>query len=133
VGPARGILAKKGSASNTLTAGFRVEASSEALARFSKCGIFNFRSERAIHRRRVDQYAADHGVKLDMDGRGRCHDNIFFERSWWPVKHEWVYLRPAGNGIEQKRSPLRLYISSARIRRSDGQHRTKPISANPWL
>jgi putative transposase len=29
-----------------------------------------------------------------MDGRGRCHDNIFVERLWWTVKHEWVYLRP---------------------------------------
>jgi hypothetical protein len=28
-----------------------------------------------------------------MDGRGRCHDNIFVERLWWTVKHEWVYLR----------------------------------------
>ena len=37
-----------------------------------------------------------------MDGRGRCHDNIFVERLWWTVKHEWVYLRPAANGIEQK-------------------------------
>jgi hypothetical protein len=39
-----------------------------------------------------------------MDGRGRCHDNIFVERLWWTVKHERVYLRPATNGIEQKRS-----------------------------
>src|SRR5438132_2564188 len=39
-----------------------------------------------------------------MDGRGRCHDNIFVERLWWTVKHEWVYLRPAANGIEQRRS-----------------------------
>jgi hypothetical protein len=22
---------------------------------------------------------------------------------WWTVKHEWVYLRPAANGIDQKR------------------------------
>jgi putative transposase len=56
--------------SNTLTAGFCVEALSE----------------------------------ISMDGRGRCHDNIFVERLWWTVKHEWVYLRPAADGIEQKRS-----------------------------
>ena len=37
-------------------------------------------------------------------GRCRCHDNIFVERLWWTVKHEWVYLRPAADGIEQKRS-----------------------------
>ena len=46
----------------------------------------------------------DHGIKISMDGRGRCHDNIFVERLWWTVKHEWVYLRPAADGIEQKRS-----------------------------
>src|SRR5947199_164616 len=45
----------------------------------------------------------DHGIAISMDGRGRCHDNIFVERLWWTVKHEWVYLRPAANGIEQKR------------------------------
>jgi putative transposase len=43
-------------------------------------------------------------IEISMDGRGRCHDNIFVERLWWTVKHEWVYLRPATNGIEQKRS-----------------------------
>ena len=39
-----------------------------------------------------------------MDGRGRCHDNIFVERLWWTVKHEWVYLRPAEYGLVQQRS-----------------------------
>src|SRR5580700_8390834 len=46
----------------------------------------------------------DHRIEISMDGRGRCHDNIFVERLWWTVKHEWVYLRPATDGIEQKRS-----------------------------
>jgi putative transposase len=46
----------------------------------------------------------DHQIEISMDGRGRCHDNIFVERLWWTVKHEWVYLRPAADGIEQKRS-----------------------------
>ena len=46
----------------------------------------------------------DHQIEISMDGRGRCHDNIFVERWWWSVKHEWVYLRPAADGIEPKRS-----------------------------
>ena len=46
----------------------------------------------------------DHRIEISMDGRGRCHDNIFVERLWWTVKHEWVYLHPAANGIEQRRS-----------------------------
>ena len=45
-----------------------------------------------------------HGIQVSMDGRGRCHDNIFIERLWWTVKHEWVYLRPCEIGIEQKKS-----------------------------
>jgi len=45
-----------------------------------------------------------HAIQISMDGRGRCHDNIFVERLWWTVKHECVYLRPAANGIEQHKS-----------------------------
>ncbi len=32
------------------------------------------------------------GVKISMDGRGRCMDNIFTERLWRSVKYEEVYL-----------------------------------------
>lgn len=32
-------------------------------------------------------------VKISMDGRGRCMDNIFTERLWRTVKYENVYLR----------------------------------------
>ena len=46
----------------------------------------------------------DHRIEISMDGRDRCHDNNTVERLWWTVKHEWDYLRPAVNGLEQKRS-----------------------------
>src|SRR5438552_2623237 len=90
--------------SNTLTAGFCVEALSEALARFAKPGIFNTDQGAQFTSDEFTNVLQDHGVEISMDGRGRCHDNIFVERLWWTVKHEWVYLRPAANGIEQKRS-----------------------------
>ncbi|OGH78088.1 MAG: hypothetical protein A2224_00405 [Candidatus Magasanikbacteria bacterium RIFOXYA2_FULL_40_20] len=32
-------------------------------------------------------------VKISMDGRGRCMDNIFTERLWWTVKYENVFLK----------------------------------------
>src|SRR5437762_9785680 len=78
----------------------------------------------------------DHGIEISMDGRGRCHDNIFVERLWWTVKHEWVYLRPAANGIEQKPALLSSstgIICGVRIRRSAGEHRTRLTSANQRL
>jgi putative transposase len=65
----------------------------------------------------------DHGIEISMDGRGRCHDNIFVERLWWTVKHEWVYLRPAVNGLEQKRSLDEVF---------DWYNRRRPHQALGW-
>ena len=90
--------------SNTLTAGFCVEALSEAFARFGKPGIFNTDQGAQFTSDEFTEMLRDHGIEISMDGRERCHDNIFVERLWWTVKHEWVYLRPAVNGIDQKRS-----------------------------
>ena len=32
-------------------------------------------------------------IKISMNGRGRCFDNIFTERLWRSVKYEEVYLK----------------------------------------
>lgn len=39
-------------------------------------------------------------IRLSMDGKGRCLDNIFVERLWRSVKYEHVYLFPADDGLE---------------------------------
>jgi putative transposase len=90
--------------SNTLTAAFCVEALGEALARFGKPGIFNTDQGSQFTSEAFTRVLLDHRIEISMDGRGRCHDNIFVERLWWTVKHEWVYLRPAANGLEQRHS-----------------------------
>lgn len=36
-------------------------------------------------------------IKISMDGRGRCMDNIFTERLWRTVKYENIYLHEYGN------------------------------------
>jgi putative transposase len=109
--------------SNTLTAGFCVEALGEALARFGKPGIFNTDQGSQFTSEEFTTLLRDHGVEISMDGRGRCHDNIFVERLWWTVKHEWVYLRPAANGIEQKRSLAEFF---------DWYNRRRPHQALGW-
>jgi len=38
------------------------------------------------------------GVRISMDGRGRCLDNIFVERLWRTVKYEEVYPHEYENG-----------------------------------
>jgi putative transposase len=46
-------------------------------------------------------------IAINMDGRGRCLDNIFIERLWRSLKYEEVYLRDyqfvseARTGIEK--------------------------------
>lgn len=41
-------------------------------------------------------------IKISMDGRGRCMDNIFTERLWRTVKYENVYLNEYQNYNEAK-------------------------------
>ena len=43
-----------------------------------------------------------HGVRISMDGKGRCADNILLERLWRSVKYEEVYLKAYSNGREAK-------------------------------
>jgi len=42
------------------------------------------------------------GVKISMDGRGRCLDNIFVERLWRTVKQENVYINQYSSMTEAK-------------------------------
>jgi putative transposase len=109
--------------SNTLAAGFCVEALGEALARFGKPGIFNTDQGSQFTSEAFTRVLLDHSIEISMDGRGRCHDNIFVERLWWTVKHEWVYLGPAANGLEQKRSLDKFF---------DWYNRRRPHQSLGW-
>jgi len=43
------------------------------------------------------------GIKISMDGRGRCMDNIFTERLWRTVKYEDVYIKDYSTPRELRR------------------------------
>ena len=45
----------------------------------------------------------DADIKISMDGRGRCMDNIFIERLWRSLKYEAVYLHELADGFEAER------------------------------
>jgi putative transposase len=89
--------------SNTLTSDFCTAALKEAIARYGTPEIFNTDQARQFTRAELTRVLKAQGIQISMDGRGRCHDNIFVERLWWTIKHEWVYLHPCDTGIEQKR------------------------------
>ena len=90
--------------SNTLTSDFCTAALTEALARYGTPEIFNTDQGSQFTSAEFTDVLKKHKIEISMDGRGRCHDNIFVERLWWTVKHEWVYLRPCDSGIEQQKS-----------------------------
>ena len=42
------------------------------------------------------------GVRVSMDGRGRCMDNIFIERLWPSLKQEAIYLTEITDGFQAR-------------------------------
>ena len=39
-------------------------------------------------------------IKVSMDGKGRATDNRWIERFWRTLKYQYIYLNPAGDGLE---------------------------------
>lgn len=78
--------------SNTLDASFCVEALKEALS-WSLPEIFNTDQGVQFTSAGFTSVLEQAEIRISMDGRGRCFDNIMVERLWRSVKYEEVYLK----------------------------------------
>jgi putative transposase len=78
--------------SNVLAVEFCVEALEEALRHHGPPGIFNSDQGAQFTSAEFTAVLRAHDVKISMDGKGRCRDNIFVERLWRSLKYEEVYL-----------------------------------------
>jgi len=87
--------------SNTLDAGFCVEALKEALKK-GRPDIFNTDQGAQFTSEAFIGLLEQHRVKVSMDGRGSYNDNLFIERLWRSVKYEEVYLKAYQDGTEAK-------------------------------
>jgi putative transposase len=87
--------------SNTLDAGFCVEALEEALKK-GRPGIFNTDQGAQFTSGAFAALLEQHGVKISMDGKGSYNDNLFVERLWRTVKYEEVYLKPYQDGSDAR-------------------------------
>ena len=91
--------------SNTLDAQFCVEALEEALSK-RQPEIFNTDQGVQFTSTGFTSLLNEAQVRISMDGRGRCFDNIMVERLWRSVKYEEVYLkdyqqmREASDGLD---------------------------------
>lgn len=91
--------------SNTMTTLFCVEALEEALRNHGPPGIFNTDQGAQFTDQDFVGVLKRHNVRISMDGKGRCMDNIFVERLWRSLKYEEVYLH-APDDVRQARSGI---------------------------
>jgi putative transposase len=89
--------------SNTMEPAFCIDALEEALDRYGAPEIFNTDQGAQFTSNAFTQVLKDHHVAISMDGRGRCQDNIFVERLWWTLKHQYIYLHSFDTGKALRR------------------------------
>jgi putative transposase len=87
--------------SNTLDASFCVQAVQRAMDQYGGVPeIFNTDQGCQFTSAEFTHLLLSRGVKISLDGKGRCLDNVFVERLWRTVKYEEVYLKSYCSQIE---------------------------------
>jgi putative transposase len=89
----RAVLAYR--LSNSKGVEFCLEALHEALLHHGPPELFN--SDQGAQFTAVEVVAVllAHEVRVSMDGKGRCLDNVFVERLWSSLKYEEEYVYPS--------------------------------------
>ena len=116
----------------TLETAFCLEAVEEALARLGKPEIFNADQGSRFTSTAFTGLLTKNEIRISMDGKGACRDNVFVERLWRTINYEEFYLRTYAN--VPGRAPQSPDISTASttphdpIRALTDRHRTRPTS-----
>jgi len=96
--------------SNSLEVFFCVSALKSAFRRYMYPDIFNSDQGSQFTSEEFQKVLQASGrVRVSMDGRGRCMDNIFTERLWRTIKYEEVYTGEYEN-LSQAREGLSRYL-----------------------
>ena len=78
--------------SNTMDVYFCKSALEDALSIYGKPDIFNSDQGSQFTSKEFTECLKQENIKISMDGRGRCYDNIFIERLWRSLKYELIYI-----------------------------------------
>jgi putative transposase len=96
--------------SNNLDIDFVLECLEGALGQNkNKPDIFNTDQGSHFTSPKFTEILERNNVRISMDGRGRCLDNIFVERLWRTVKQENIYLN-SYQTVSQTRTGLNEYF-----------------------
>jgi len=103
--------------STTMDDIFCVNALQSAIRRFGKPEIFNTDQGSQYTSNNFTGVLKQHKIKISMDGKGRCMDNIFIERLWRSVKYEEVYIKEYSN-VKELINALKQYFEFYNFERS---------------
>jgi putative transposase len=122
--------------SNTRHADFCVEALEEALGRFGRPEIFNTDQGSQFTSTDFTGVLKAHGIRISLDGKGRCLDNIFVERLWRSLKYEDVYLH-AYTSVAEARTGIGDWLhfyNEERLHQAHGYRTPRQIYEEqcPW-
>ena len=93
----------------SLDADFCVETLARVL-RNGLCEIFNTDQGTQFTCYGFTELLLQNQVKISMDGKGRCLDNVFVERLWRSLKYECIYLLSL-NTVKEAREAIKKYFS----------------------
>ncbi len=80
------------SLSNTMDTPFCVDVVLAAIERYGEPAIFNTDAGSQYTSNEFVAMLQNHGIRISMDGIGRCLDNIFIERWFRTLKYECIFL-----------------------------------------
>lgn len=95
--------------SSSMESSFCVSALERALRLYPAPEIFNSDQGSQFTSEAFTDVLKEHNVKISMDGKGRCMDNIFVERLWRSVKYEETYLRDYETADELRKSLAKYF------------------------
>lgn len=78
--------------SNTMDVRFCMDCLKEALRNYGIPAIFNTDQGSQFTSQEFIELLESYGIRISMDGKGRCLDNIHVERYWKTIKYECIFL-----------------------------------------
>jgi putative transposase len=95
--------------STTMEAEFCIDALSTAMMNHQHPEIFNTDQGSQFTSTKWIELLTDNKIKISMDGKGRCFDNIHVERLWRTIKYEEVYLK-SYDSVKDAREQLMQFV-----------------------
>lgn len=94
---------------NTMDTYYCVKLLHEAVGKYGKPEIFNSDQGSQFTSRCFVDALKSYGIRISMDGKGRCRDNARMERFWWALKYEDLNLH-CYESMQELRAGVDRYV-----------------------